>query len=529
MKDKTLIFGNGPCAHYIAEDLLSTGEDIVIATTDKTCDFSPSEHSESIEILTDTRLVSCRGSVGDFRILAARNNKEIKRTVAGVIVAEEDQRKSNFSLYGLKASSCVITLSQAKELLLDSSHKQSIFLKAKKVVFLTGLVKESHPAIAEEIMHSALRLQSDFNLQTYILTANLKVAADGLEALCRETKEAGAVYIKFTDTRPEIHSKSNDSVQIEFVDEITLKKFRLTPDITVVDETIVPSDYAVDLAKLLSINTDPDGFVQADNVHRFTVFTNRKGIMVAGPSRSIQTYSDQITDAANAALVSAGRMAGLQIVPEDRAEIDKGLCIRCLTCYRLCPYRAIMLNTRVVVEPHACERCGICAAQCPRGAIHIKDLEPESISNEMATGERLQEEDTFMPFLVAFCCSRSAIQSGELSLRMGHKLPPGLKVIEVPCSGSISFDHIYGAFKRNADGVMVLTCHEGNCHSEQGNIYAKQTVAQIMDMFLQIGFEKERLAVQTLASNMGTEFAEMVNRFEANIIELGPSRLKKNQ
>ena len=76
---------------------------------------------------------------------------------------------------------------------------------------------------------------------------------------------------------------------------------------------------------------------------------------------------------------------------------------------------------------------------------------------------------------------------------------------------------------------MVLTCHEGNCHSEQGNIYAKQTVAQIMDMFLQIGFEKERLAVQTLASNMGTEFAEMVNRFEANIIELGPSRLKKNQ
>ncbi|MFA9498617.1 MAG: hypothetical protein ACERKP_08675, partial [Deltaproteobacteria bacterium] len=311
MKDKTLIFGNGPCAHYIAEDLLSTGEDIVIATTDKTCDFSPSEHSGSIEILTDTRLVSCRGAVGDFRILAARNNKEIKRTVAGVIVAEEDQRKSNFSLYGLKASSCVITLSQAKELLLDSSHKQSIFLKAKKVVFLTGLVKESHPAIAEEIMHSALRLQSDFNLQTYILTANLKVAADGLEALCRETKEAGAVYIKFTDTRPEIHSKSNDSVQIEFVDEITLKKFRLTPDITVVDETIVPSDYAVDLAKLLSINTDPDGFVQADNVHRFTVFTNRKGIMVAGPSRSIQTCSDQITDAANAALVSAGRMAGL--------------------------------------------------------------------------------------------------------------------------------------------------------------------------------------------------------------------------
>ncbi len=527
LNNKTLIFGNGPCAHYIAEDLLSTGADIVIATTDKTCDFSPSEHSGSIEILTDTRLVSCHGTAGNFRILAAQNNNHITRTVAGIIVAEEDQRKPNFSLYGLKASSHVIRLSRMKKLLLDSFQEESFLSGSKKVVFLTGLVKESHPAIAEEIMHSALRLQSDFNLQTYILTANLKVAADGLEALYRETKEAGAVYIKFTDTRPEIHSESDDSVQIEFVDEITLKKFRLTPDITVVDETIVPSDYAADLSRILGVDTDADGFVQTDNVHRFTVFTNRKGIMTAGPSRSIQTCSDQITDAANASLASAELIAGLQIVPEDRAEIDKGQCIRCLTCYRLCPYRAITLNTRVVVEPHACERCGICAAQCPRGAIRIKHLDPALISKQMVSGYTPQKEDAFTPFIVAFCCSRSAVQARELARCMGHELPSGLKVIEVPCSGSISLDHIFAAFKKNADGVIVLTCHEGNCHSERGNVYARQTVDQIADKFPQIGFEKDRIAIQTLASNMGTEFAEMVNRFEANIIELGPSRLKK--
>jgi len=207
LNNKTLIFGNGPCAHYIAEDLLTTDADIVIATTDKACDFSPSVDSGSAEILTDIRLVSCRGSVGNFRILAAQDNKDFTRTVAGVIIAEEDQRKPNFSLYGLKASPYVISLSQAKELLLDSSHEQSIFSKAKKAVFLTGLVKESHPAIAEEIMQFSLRLQSDFNLQTYILTNNLKVAANGLEVLYRETKKVGAVYIKFTDTRPQIHSE----------------------------------------------------------------------------------------------------------------------------------------------------------------------------------------------------------------------------------------------------------------------------------------------------------------------------------
>ncbi len=529
MNNKTLIFGNGPCAHCIAENLLAAGKDLVIATPDKTLHFSLSVDSGSVEILTDTRLVSCRGSAGNFRILAAQNNQEIARRVAGVIIAEEDQRKSNFSQYGLKASSNVIPLFRMTELLLDASRDPGIFPEVKKVAFLNGIFQESNPVIAEEIMQSALRLQSDFNLKTYILTNNLKVAGNGLEALHRETKKAGVVYIKFTDTRPEIHSESDGSIQIEFIDEITSKKFRLTPDITVVDETVVPSNYAADLSRILGVDTDPDGFIQADNVHRFTVFTNRKGIMTAGPSRIIQARDDQIVDAGNAALASALLMAGLAAVPENRAEIDKGQCIRCLTCYRRCPYRAITLNTRVVVEPHACERCGICAAQCPRGAIHIKDLEPASISKQMTTGDTPREDAAFTPFLVAFCCSRSAVQAGELSLCMGHKLPPGLKVIEVPCSGSISFNHIFAAFKRNADGVMVLTCHEGNCHSEQGNTFAKQTVAQITDMFLQIGFEKERLAVQTLASNMGTEFAEMVSRFEANIIELGPSRLKKNQ
>jgi coenzyme F420-reducing hydrogenase delta subunit len=111
---------------------------------------------------------------------------------------------------------------------------------------------------------------------------------------------------------------------------------------------------------------------------------------------------------------------------------------------------------------------------------------------------------------------------------MGHNLPSKLKIIEVPCSGSISFDHLFAAFKNNVDGVLVLTCHEGNCHSERGNIYARQTIDEIKDKFPQIGFEKERIRIKTLASNMGTEFAEIVKGFEETIAKLGPSRLKKN-
>jgi len=109
---------------------------------------------------------------------------------------------------------------------------------------------------------------------------------------------------------------------------------------------------------------------------------------------------------------------------------------------------------------------------------------------------------------------------------MGYVLPSGLKIVEVPCAGGISRDHLFTAFSKGADGVLVLTCHKGNCHSESGNIYAHQRVDQITSSLSQLGFESERLIYKTLASNMGTEFAKTVNAFEKAIFELGPSRLK---
>jgi len=527
LNNKTLILGNGPCAIAVAENLLTTDTGIVMATRDKIYDFDQPVDSEVVEILTEMRLISCKGSVGNFSIEATQYNKPVTLDASRIIIAEEDQRTSNFSLYGLKASSNVITLSQIKNLLHDSSREKSILSEIKKVVFLTGLVKESTPVIAKEVMLSSLLLQKDFNVQTYILTKNLKVGGDGLESLYRETKYAGTIYIKFTDAVPDIYQEEENTVRIEFIDEITSRNFRLTPDMTVVDETIVPSPYAAYLAKIFHIETDVNGFVQADNVHRFSVLTNRKGIMVAGPSRDILTDDDQKIDAENAVLAVTGLDEGETKTTLEKAEVHPGQCIRCLTCYRLCPYHAITLNTRVIVATEACERCGICVAQCPRGAIHIKDLDPDSISRQMITENNLQE-DGFTPLLVAFCCTRSASQTRDLAICMGHKLPQGLKMVEVPCSGAVSYKHIFTALDNHADGVMVLTCHKGNCHSEHGNIYAGQTVEQVQGMFSRTGFEKERLLIQTLASNMGTEFAQIVNRFEESIVALGPSRLKKN-
>ncbi len=530
--ETTLIIGTGVCAERVVTELAAAGDTRLLIVTD--ADSFPVEigsgrgSSSLVEVLTNTHIRACRQENEHFRIDLTNGGKTLSRSVANIVVAEPEQREANYALNHLRPANHVVPLSRM------AGQADGVFQEIKNpngtttIVFLTGLFAESNPVIAAEVMNTALHLQTDTPqnkkaVQTYVLTKNLKVAGDGLEALYRESKQAGTVYIKFTDTIPDVRQIDN-AVVIAFTDEITGLPFTLTPTITVVDETILPSGkIANGMAAALCLEMDAGGFVQADNVHRQTVRTNRHRILVIGPSRKILGSDDQLGDAINAALDITAKGIPDPHQFENKATIDTGACVRCLTCHRLCPYRAIFLDAYPTVIPQDCERCGICAAECPQHAITIPGLNQKEIAARIESPAKILSGKTFSN-IVAFCCSRSASQAANQASLMGINLPPGLKLVEVPCAGGLSVEHIFSGFRLGADGVLVLTCHEGNCHSSQGNNHAKKRVLHFKDRLATIGYETDRVEINTLASNMGTEFAELTHRFANKINALGPNR-----
>jgi len=530
---KTLILGCSREALKITEELLSSDGEVIVATPGNAGDaglfdgLNTAREAGRLEILPVAGSFSGSGSVGRFNVTFTGNGESIARSVSSIVIVDDVERNPNFSLYGVAPSRDVVSLSQIHELFKSDAGFEKSIPEGQRIAFLTGLVEESNPFITAEVMQCALTLQREYKRQTYILTGNLKVAGNGLEALYRQSKEAGVVYMKFTDTVPDIIVDKNNKISISYVDEIIREKFELDPDVLVVDETLQTSVFSRELASELEIETGPDGFVQSDNVHRAPVFTNRKGIFVAGFSKSVQTEGERQADTGSTALAVLNLYKKPPEEQTGKAEINfTGQCVRCLTCFRVCPYGAISLNSKVAVDLQACEGCGICAAECPRFAIKISVPAGGSVSDRIPAGIKITDTDEFKPSITAFCCSRSAKGAGDLAACMGYSLPAGLQIVEVPCAGSISLDHLYSAFRQGADGVLVMTCHAGNCHSEYGNTYAHQRVDQVSDLLPQLGFEPERLAYKTLASNMGTEFAEIVTAFEKSILELGPSRLK---
>jgi coenzyme F420-reducing hydrogenase delta subunit len=102
-----------------------------------------------------------------------------------------------------------------------------------------------------------------------------------------------------------------------------------------------------------------------------------------------------------------------------------------------------------------------------------------------------------------------------------------IRVVEMPCSGTIEHRVLLEAFESGADGVYVAGCMEGDCHFLKGNIRAKKRVAAVKKILEDIGFESERLDFFNLPASDGGRFAQIANEMTERIRQLGPSPLNK--
>jgi len=515
---KTLVIGNGPCALQTVQWLANQGFAVIVANHEQSL-ACPQELEQTVsnhpavELLNGYRLENLTGHVGQFEACIVNSGAPEHRLVSSIVVAEENKRISNAALYGLQSNAGTLSLTQFRQQLSNDASK----LKDKNVAIINGLLEETNAVVAAEALQGALDLQQVAGAQGYFFTTNLKVAASGLEKKYRDAKAAGCLFFKFTQTMPEINSDRNGAATIKFEDEVNGEAYTLTPDLFVVDETVIPSDYLGELARVMQLDTDQAGFVQTENVYRLTVSTNRRGIYAAGPSRAVMSAADAAVDAANAVDAVIGLQNGSPDNPSYRAEIVTGQCIACLTCFRLCPYKAVLRGHRMNVVTDACEGCGICAAECPRGAIAMDGLGGK-VDQQIGTLAAEKKKDG-VPAIMLFCCSRSAYRAGGLATCLEYHLPEGLTSIVVPCAGGISIQHLLAAFRGGADGVMVMTCHADNCHSENGNAHAHRRIELLAEKLRQVGVSPTRLEIHTLAANMAREFANITLQFEEKLKE----------
>ncbi len=92
-------------------------------------------------------------------------------------------------------------------------------------------------------------------------------------------------------------------------------------------------------------------------------------------------FADIIGAVAKLAL-KKGYVTREQLVAKGKAaEVQRDLCVSCLTCVRVCPWSIPKIDDGgvAVIEVETCRACGICVAECPAQAIVLKESEDERL------------------------------------------------------------------------------------------------------------------------------------------------------
>ena len=131
----------------------------------------------------------------------------------------------------------------------------------------------------------------------------------------------------------------------------------------------------------------------------------------------------------------------------------------------------------------------------------------------------------FEPKIVSFLCNWCSYAGADLAGTSRIEYPHNVRIIRVPCSGRVDPLFVVKAFLDGADGVMVLGCHPGDCHYQQGNYYAQRRYAIMHKLLDFTGVESERLFVDWVSASEGKRFADVVTTFTNQVKALGPMQL----
>lgn len=199
------------------------------------------------------------------------------------------------------------------------------------------------------------------------------------ELMYRESREKGALYLRFDPAEPPQVSAGEDGrLLVTVKDTLTgRREVGITADLVVLVTGAVPRKNE-DLVQTLKLPLSRDGFFNEIHPKLRPVETTVDGVYICGACQGPKNAAESV--ASSLAAVSQAAT----ILKPGRAELDPQvatvnleLCNWCGRCAESCPYAAIeqvaLADGRQVasVDPAVCKGCGGCVPICAEAAIDL--------------------------------------------------------------------------------------------------------------------------------------------------------------
>jgi F420-non-reducing hydrogenase iron-sulfur subunit len=136
------------------------------------------------------------------------------------------------------------------------------------------------------------------------------------------------------------------------------------------------------------------------------------------------------------------------------------------------------------------------------------------------------ETKPFEPTIIGFTCNWCSYRAADMAGTARMKYAPNIRLIRLMCSGRLDPMFVFKAFAGGADAVLVSGCHPGDCHYINQNYKAMRRFHLMKRVLVQMGMEPGRLKLLWASAAEGQIFANEINKFVAEVKELGPMNWK---
>jgi heterodisulfide reductase subunit A len=209
----------------------------------------------------------------------------------------------------------------------------------------------------------------------------------GHEDFYRQSSEIKTLFLMYgKNERPVIREAAKDDdcgMLIEVSEKLSGETIEIPADLVILMVGMEPRPDATDVARLVNISQDKDGWFIESHPKLDPVATTTDGIYIAGACAAPRGIPGSVAQARAAAARILGKIArGKIAIDAVFAEVDEDRCSGCRMCNEVCPYSAIEYDSvkkRSHVISAVCKACGACAVTCPSAAIKARHFTDDQV------------------------------------------------------------------------------------------------------------------------------------------------------
>ena len=398
---KILVIGGGMAGLSAAEALTGMGLEVILVEKEKQFGglmnqlhlLDDGESSETtiqsladkvqaiptVTAYTGATVERIDGYIGNYAIAINSADGPVQETVGCIVVATGAVPLVQQGLLGHNGDSVITQFELEQRLKNGSFNATSIVM-----IQCAGTRNEEREYCSRicclTAVKNAMHIKSQYPLaNVHVLYRDMQMYGDEKEQMLWDARGMGINFHVFDgQTIPEVGDGT-----VAFDQAVLGSKKEIKTDLVVLSTPLVAREDSTDVASLMRVPTDKNGFFLEAHAKLRPLDFAADGIFVCGsaryPATSVEARTQGLGVASRVgAILFKDKLVKSAIV----ADISAETCVGCMGCVNVCPYEAITFNSKTgvcEVKDILCKGCGNCASTCPSHSAVLRGYKPEQL------------------------------------------------------------------------------------------------------------------------------------------------------